>query len=85
MEIKTGNSGSRQRESRGKSSSHPADLERKQSFCHESRSLEKIQSGGRRDFFSAGVIKKADSPSHFHLPPSARALLTRESFFPLPS
>lgn len=43
-----------------------------------------VERGGLREYFSLGIIKKADSPSHFHLPPSAHALLTRESTPPLP-
>lgn len=42
------------------------------------------ESCGHRDDFSAGIIRQADSPSHFHLPPSAHIPLTRESFLPTP-
>lgn len=66
-----------------KSSSHLANLDGKQNFCHVNCSLEKVGSVGLIDYSSTGIIKKPDSPSHFHLPPSAHALLTWESF-PLP-
>lgn len=76
---KKGNTRDRGRGIRGKSSSHLVHLDRKQSFCHETCRLEWGEKGGLRYYFSTGVIKKPDSPSHFHLPPSAHALLTWES------